>query len=76
MGWSVDVGPILREDMPGVLAEHRVSRGGSCPDFVVDMIAAEVGTLAPNMEKAKVTTSGHLGSGSPRHCRFSVEGSS
>lgn len=76
MSWTVEFSALNREDLPAVLNEHRVSRSGHVPDIIVDIIAAEVGTLDAKFTKAKVTSSGCLGEGATRNARFSVEGSS
>jgi hypothetical protein len=73
-GWSVTL-TAKREDVPAELDSRRVSNGGNMPDFVCNLIAAEVATLAPGLKNAKIVTSGCLGQGSPRVCKFSVEGS-
>lgn len=62
--------------IPGALDGQRVSLGGAVPDFLVNMIAAEVATLDAKFTKAKVSTTGNVGTGATRHARFSVEGSS
>lgn len=74
VSWKLSLPSQPREDLRQALDAERVSNGGTVPDTVANMIAAEIGTLDPGIANAKVTARGHLGSGSPRFLQLSVEG--